>query len=126
MAGKSGSSRERRCPLTANPLSLPACTSGATEPPPNMAATSPAMTPMAAGPPHMHEFDAGLLLEELHGEVMLAAVADGGVEQRRPRCARQCDEGAEVRDRGQRRIGRQNKLVRHQTRHRQQVLERID
>src|SRR5215510_13089467 len=111
MAGKSGSSRERRSPVTANPLSLPACTSGATEPPPNMAATSPAMTPSgtAAAIRHMHEVDAGLLLEELHGEVMLAAVADGGVEQRRPRCARQCDEGTEVRDRGQRRIDRQNK-----------------
>ena len=36
----------------------------------------------------MHEVDAGLLLEQLHGEVMLAAVADGGVEQRRPRVAR--------------------------------------
>src|SRR5215831_12251146 len=74
----------------------------------------------------MHEVDAGLLLEQLHGEVMLAAVADGGVEQGRPRAARQCDEGAEIRDRGERRIGRQNELVGHQARHRQQVLERVD
>ncbi len=74
----------------------------------------------------MHEVDAGLLLEQLHGEVMLAAVADGGVEQGRARVARQRDEAAEIRHRGERRIGRQNKLVRHQARHRQQVLERVD
>ena len=40
----------------------------------------------------MNEVDAGLLLEQFHGEVMLAAVADRGVEQRRPRRTRQCDE----------------------------------
>src|SRR6516165_3323658 len=57
---------------------------------------------------------------------MLAAVADGGVEQRRPRVARHCDKAAEIRHRGERRIGRQNELVRHQARHRQQILERID
>src|SRR5215469_8530626 len=57
---------------------------------------------------------------------MLAAVADGGVEQRRPRGARQRDEAAEIRHRGERRIGRQNELVRHHARHRQQILERVD
>ncbi len=73
----------------------------------------------------MGEVDAPALLEHLHGQVMLAAVADRGVEQRRLGAARECDEVAEI-ARGELGIGGQEQRVRHQARHRHEILERID
>jgi len=49
---------------------------------------------------NVHEVDAGLLLEEYHGQMMLAAIADRRVEQWRLCAARRGDEPAEVLDEG--------------------------
>jgi hypothetical protein len=73
----------------------------------------------------MGEVDAGHLLEHLHGQMMLAAVADRAIEQGRLGGAGKLDEGAEI-DRPELGIGRQQQRIRHQARDRGQVLERID
>ena len=58
---------------------------------------------------HVHELDARARLEHFHGEMVLAAVADRRVSERRPRALRQVHEIPQVLDR-QGRIDRQHHL----------------
>ena len=51
MVGSSGVAGLRTDPVEAKPRSLPDLMVGTTEPPPNIADTSPASTAIAAGPP---------------------------------------------------------------------------
>ena len=73
---------------------------------------------------HVQQVDAGALLEHFHHELVLAAIAAGGVGDRRLGLARIVDEFLEGFDRHLR-IDRQHELVGSDARDRQQVLERI-
>ena len=99
MVGSSGVAGLRTLPVEASPRTLPAWTVGTSEPPPNIAVTSPATSADRSRPAaairHVDEIDADVLLEHLHGEMVLAAVADRGIEQRRLGAARELDEFAQ-------------------------------
>ena len=129
MVGSSGKAVERFAPEVARARSRPALICGAVEVPANIAATSPDMVAVVAGRAaavgHVHQVDAGARLEQLHGELVLAAVAAGGVVERRVRLPRVLDELLQGLHR-QRRVHRQHELVGHQARHRRQVLQRVE
>ena len=79
----------------------------------------------AAAVGNVHEVDARALLQHLHGELVLAAVAARCVVQRRIGLARVLDEFREGLHR-QRRIDREHELVGDQARDRREVPHRID
>src|SRR5262249_12244201 len=75
---------------------------------------------------HVRELEAARELEHFHGEVMLAAIADRAIGERRVGALGECDEAREVVDWHQRGIDHQHELVRDQCRNRRERLRRID
>jgi hypothetical protein len=97
---------------------------GAFELPDQTAAVSPA-TVAPALERHVQQVDSGAPLEHLHGQVVLAAVAAGGVRERRVRLLRVIDELREGAHR-QRRVDGQHELVGRHRHHRREIAQRVD
>jgi hypothetical protein len=74
---------------------------------------------------HMCEIDAGPLLQDFHGQVVVAAVADRSVEQSRAGLSGKLDEGGKVFDRNGLGVHRQDELIADRSDHRDHVLHHV-